>query len=310
MSGNEKLERELEAFLAEENSRAAALYRKLPRREPDATLDASVLAMARNAVAPKRPRNRWLPGLSAAAVVLIVAGVAYRSGPRVWNERAAPEAQPIGALDEARSAAKPSPLPAAPAPPPAQEAAPAMSAGSAVNTPKPAFVPSPAEPQARRKTAEGARLPPPSVARQVIAPPTSTATTTDAERAVKPEASVRDAPMASPDAAAFPKDLQKQQANDAMSVRLQGDVSPLHTESRSDAAKTESAQSAAAPPPAAAAAPAMKFAPGKRLYPEHWISNIRTLLRENRRDEAIRDLLEFRRQYPDYVLPDDLRDLK
>jgi hypothetical protein len=307
MSGNEKLERELEAFLAEENSRVAALYRNLSRREPDATLDASVLAMARNAVAPKRPRNRWLPALSAAAVVLIVAGVAYRSGPQVWNQRAAPAAQPIGALDEARSAAKPSPLPAAPAPPPAQEVAPAMSAGSAVNTPKPSFVPSPAEPQARRKTAEGARLPPPAAARQVVAQPASasTATTTDAERAVKPEASVRDAPMASPDAAAFPKDLQKQQANDAMSVRIQGDVAPLSTESRSDAAKTESA-----PPPAAAAAPAMKFAPGQRLYPEHWISNIRTLLRENRRDEAIRDLVEFRRQYPDYALPDDLHDLK
>jgi hypothetical protein len=33
------------------------------------------------------------------------------------------------------------------------------------------------------------------------------------------------------------------------------------------------------------------------------------MLKENRRDEALRSLAEFRRMYPDYKLPDDLRDL-
>jgi len=50
--------------------------------------------------------------------------------------------------------------------------------------------------------------------------------------------------------------------------------------------------------------------PNARLYPEHWLANIRTMLKENRRDEALRSLGEFRRMYPDYHLPDDLRDLK
>ena len=45
------------------------------------------------------------------------------------------------------------------------------------------------------------------------------------------------------------------------------------------------------------------------LYPEHWLANIRSMLKENRRDEALRSLAEFRRMYPDYKLPDDLRDL-
>jgi Meckel syndrome type 1 protein len=47
-----------------------------------------------------------------------------------------------------------------------------------------------------------------------------------------------------------------------------------------------------------------------RLYPEHWLANIRQMLREHRRDEALRSLDRFRKQYPDYRLPDDLRDLR
>ena len=42
------------------------------------------------------------------------------------------------------------------------------------------------------------------------------------------------------------------------------------------------------------------------LYPEHWLANIRLLLRDNQRAAALRSLDEFRKKYPDYVLPDDL----
>ena len=65
--------------------------------------------------------------------------------------------------------------------------------------------------------------------------------------------------------------------------------------SRRDALKKERAKSAD---------------PNARLYPEHWLANIRTMLAQERRDEALRSLAEFRRLYPDYTLPDDLRDLK
>jgi len=34
------------------------------------------------------------------------------------------------------------------------------------------------------------------------------------------------------------------------------------------------------------------------------------MLRENRHDDALRSLAEFRRMYPEYHLPDDLRDLR
>ena len=45
------------------------------------------------------------------------------------------------------------------------------------------------------------------------------------------------------------------------------------------------------------------------LYPEHWLANIRQMLRDGQRDAAIRSLDQFRKKYPDYRLPDDLRDL-
>jgi hypothetical protein len=78
---------------------------------------------------------------------------------------------------------------------------------------------------------------------------------------------------------------------------------------------------AAPPPPAAAAASAparetaAKPAPTSvdiemNLYPEHWISDIRRMIKDGHRDDAIKNLAAFRKRYPDYTLPDDLRDLK
>src|SRR4051812_39947557 len=97
MTSNEQLEREFEDFLNQEDSRVAALYRKLPRPEPDAKLDAAVQAMARRAQATV-PRTRahtprWIPALSAAAIVALAAGIAFRIGPTVWQEREAKELQ-------------------------------------------------------------------------------------------------------------------------------------------------------------------------------------------------------------------------
>src|SRR5690349_21057026 len=97
MTSNEQFEREFEDFLDQENSRVAALYRKLPRPEPDARLDAAVQAMARRAqaAAPRtRARTpRWIPALSAAAIVTLAAGIAFRIGPTVWQERETKHAQ-------------------------------------------------------------------------------------------------------------------------------------------------------------------------------------------------------------------------
>ena len=70
--------------------------------------------------------------------------------------------------------------------------------------------------------------------------------------------------------------------------------------------------------PAPAAAPARELAKPSpstadvevNLYPEHWITDIRTLMKNGHRDDALRNLAAFRKRYPDYKLPNDLRDLK
>jgi len=51
-TGRDQFEREFEAFLADEESRLAGVYRKLPQPEPDARLDAAVKAMAHRVSIP------------------------------------------------------------------------------------------------------------------------------------------------------------------------------------------------------------------------------------------------------------------
>jgi hypothetical protein len=138
-------EREFEAFLAGEESGLARLYRRLPQSEPDAKLDAAVLAMARAAVEPQRmnalrhakDRHRrplWLVGLSGAAGVVLAAGLAWQmrgafnetlpssTGSASPAARANREVIPISAI-----VPPPEPAPedvAAAAPPPAQAVVP------------------------------------------------------------------------------------------------------------------------------------------------------------------------------------------
>lgn len=135
-------EREFEAFLAGEESELARLYRRLPQSEPDAKLDAAVLALARAAVEPQRVnalrhanvrhrRPLWLVGLSSAAGVVLAAGIAWqmRNG---FNESAAPTLRQSASARTERDVipitaivppAEPAAAPPAPPPPPLAPAA-------------------------------------------------------------------------------------------------------------------------------------------------------------------------------------------
>jgi hypothetical protein len=44
--------------------------------------------------------------------------------------------------------------------------------------------------------------------------------------------------------------------------------------------------------------------------PEEWLIHVRDLLKHGRRQDAVTSLTEFRKRYPDYRLPEDLRGLK
>jgi hypothetical protein len=211
ISGNEQFERDFEAFLKEDNSRLAALYRKLPQPEPDAKLDAAVLAMAHRTLNPhlvatpsistlSRRRTRWLAPLGAAAGLVLAAGVALRVGPQIWGEHNA--TAPAAARDNGVIEVRPldeagPPPPASPPPPPTEPAAgaPASSLSmQAARAMKPKAAPAPA----REMAAEEAQQP---AAAAAPAAPTITADRVDidAKGLKKVEnAASRSAPQAFP----------------------------------------------------------------------------------------------------------------
>jgi hypothetical protein len=41
--------------------------------------------------------------------------------------------------------------------------------------------------------------------------------------------------------------------------------------------------------------------------PQAWIDDIRKLMKEGKSEEAGEEIAKFKKRYPDYVLPDDLR---
>lgn len=343
MSGhNEQFEREFEAFLNEEDSRLAALYRKLPRPEPEAKLDAAVLAMARRAqTSSPRARARgprWLPALSAAAVVMLAAGVAFRLGPTVWQERdarplqkaanenaaapvvaapqnAAAKTQPLDSDAFKDKAAKPAAAPATPA-----ASAPAAAADTGDTPRQEVFARSrKLEPAARRVDAPTAQAFPAQVpVEQEKKAEVSAANAVDATRTQSGAASERQMLDSKRDEqTAQPEGVLKMREEHAPMPAATPPPSapaapvPLPMESAPAAAAATSAAGAAAAKSALAAPkPLRSKDPNAKLYPEHWLANIRAMLRDNRREQALRSLAEFRKIYPDYHLPDDLRDLK
>ena len=405
MSSNEKFEGEFAAFLAEEDSRLAALYRKLPQPEPDPRLDAAIRAMAHRALNPElvatpqasatnRRKARWLPALGAAAGVVFAAGIAFRLGP-AWHGERSQTGAPASDVISVRSVDAPPPTtaPLSPAPPPAESAPAPETAASVSGTLK-------------LKAQAETEVPKPSSDAQTLAKTPRLDDGTDSRPAVaggagesgKPAAAAAQ-PQAFPAPVPARKHASEIDAVERKQIMATGAWQNLHRDSgkpgvnatqaaapdvddrparaansaepqrqEEQHARSLPAQNGApasfprvqpAPTPAApeqfarpspgalspaAATPTAKTdaqtdagaatdkavmpqvsgrAAQKKedekirskdanasLYPEHWLENIRALLSEDKHDDALRSLTEFRRVYPDYQLPDDLRELK
>lgn len=318
ISAKEQFERDFEAFLKEDDSRLATLYRKLPQAEPDSRVDTAVLAMAHRALNPglvatppvgaARRRARWLPALGAAAGLVLATGVALRVGPQIWGDRgdhnaAAPAAPRKDGVIEVRPLDAPAapPLPASPPPPPAPVGAPPAAARAAgeMRTAKPAALArEPVAKTARQETAAEA----PAL--------TAERSNVDAKELDKVE---NGAPQStSAPAQAFPSRAQSQPGMDA--VERKQAIAAGARQTLPENAARDAAAGSAAPATATAAAPGVAAQREKKAEPadapEVLIERIRRDLREDHRDVALRNLAEFRRRYPDYRLPQDLRGLK
>ncbi|MBS0583347.1 MAG: hypothetical protein JSS42_09635 [Proteobacteria bacterium] len=260
----EKFDAEFDAFLHEQDSRLAALYRKLPHAEPDATLDARVRAQARSALrrhdeaaartmvpASRSRARRWLPAFGAAATLVLVASLAWRLIPP-----AAPTREAASMADANTSVAaqdEDAAMPAAPPPPSAPVAAQASAElpAAAAQTPPAQHGPIAAKPQFAA----------PADAAKAEAKPAANATSSAVP------AREREAPPGNAEPAAFPPRLAKQartrSATPSQPAAAAAPAPPPVEPAATIAMEAETAR----PAPASAAAPATvlgKAATGNR----------------------------------------------
>lgn len=273
----------------EERELAQRLARIATPGDPPPALDSRILAAARAAVAgpapPARHPRRWPVVFGVAASLALAVGIAWQlrplpDAPTEYSE--APAAAPTGTEsaddDATRPAAQATDAAALPAAsgrthPPSPVAA---GEGAAAARPVPQAFPQPEQRKAASAAQAAAAVVPeaPQVAPAVPPPPIAPAAATAGNEA----GAARDA-ASSRDATANRQDA--------------GGLAPR------DAATSEYGdQSIDDQPPATADAPEVRQA---------WLQRIRELIAAGETDAARASLQEFRRRYPDAVLPEDLR---
>jgi Meckel syndrome type 1 protein len=260
----------------------AALYARLPKVEPDASLDAAVLAEATRAVQVSR-RPRWPVALASAAVLVLAVGVAWQ----VRELQPAPSAIPTAAVP-------PPVVPAPTAPSAAMPAAADMRAPRTVESIAAEAAPT----RDLRKTS-------PAYVGAASAANVGAASAPNVGAAPAPN--VGAAPAANVGAASAAKPAQRAQA-----YRTAPSISAKVT---SAPAPSPQQYEAAAPAPSgmlreniAAKIATDAIVPGN-LGPDDRVGEIRRLLGSGNRAQALRELNDLRRRYPHYDLPQDLRDL-
>lgn len=277
--------RDLERLLGDDGGEFGTLYRRLGRNEPPRRLDRAVLGEAARAVRGRAPRrHRWLVGIGSAAGIVLAAGIAWRVGQEASMQPSAVTApapaaveivpvQPISEKTRPPSDAVVAEDSAAAAPQaPVGGAAAGARAQAARQAAKPAV-------QARRAPPAAATAPEPEAAppAPVPFPPAPPAPAVD-------EAPRASAPARDESAGAV--------ADKAMSTAEQ-EVAPRRLRAR------------AAPAPSAS----VELRRDQQLAPAAWLSNVRELLRQGRRQQAAESLRLFHRTHPRHAIPEDLRSL-
>lgn len=286
----------------DENEREfARVVRALPGGEPSASLDARILKAAQDAVAaaPSRRARSWaaggaLWGIGSAAAAVLAIGVG-------WQVLAPPSST--------------LPVPATPT-----SSAPAAmeESGTTVEfkdeAPR-AFDNSPPPPEAAAAQPRPARAPMPP-------PPPPAAPPPPAMEAPSPfideHVAANSAAAASDAVASAESDAAATAAEPAVAARSSGLVGKAaETESRRERAMDQAVAGAAAPtavaaPAPAATRPASQAAAAKADYrgkPANWLAHIRQLRDAEDLAGARESLRNFKKRYPDYVIPTDLAPL-
>ena len=315
-----------DAFLREQETHLAALYRKLPQAEPDGALDARIRAQAHRAVqqsavaaqahlrTPSRAR-RWLPALGAAATLLLVAGLGWRLlPPHVPPPSAAVQADAPSPADaaptlaQAQPTAAPAPTSldkAAPQPPPAQSArADYAQESRRAGSMKPAPAPAPAPQATPQKAMIAAPAPAPAFAPAPA--PASAPHPVDTESAAPASAATQSVEAAAPRARA-PLATQAEALSDGAVPARTDATDAAHIER--DAAQPERYHWRRAGPDQPNAQAASGTYPPDLPPVDLWFAIVRALREDARMDAAKRALADLRHHHPDVAIPADLRAL-
>lgn len=283
----------------------ARIVRALPGGEPPPALDAAILRAATNAVAAqRRPGARLLAsagamwGIGSAAAAVLALGVVwqmrYGSPDRAAAESAAPAAQMVSDREEDEAVAVDFGALRADAPasaPPPAEVASAQPSASLQRAPERA-PPAPASPPPPPPAVAAAPEPYPAdhldehAAREAINPvdASSLESTTVLTEEQKARADSRERDNYAAKAAAAPPAAAASASADMAAGRAEAGANAL----------------------GGLAAPRQQAAPMK---PATWLEEIRRLRDAGRLDEARVRLVEFRREYPKWVIPTDLAPL-
>ena len=300
---------------AEERALAARLPRLHGRDEPDAALDARILAAAHAALAPApiaKRRRGWIVPLTAAASVSLAVGLAWQLQPPPPAPSVSPAHSAAASAGQAHDGEHPvmRSMEAAPPPtaramrsPPMPMTSPATQAVPVEDDARIARERAPAEPvaDARAAAPEFVPAPPPEAAMaetmpvEVMAPPLAppappAPATPAAPQAALGRSAATDEAVSVSGTRARPEAKRARAQNEAEAA---ADASTLDTFSK--AADEEDV------PPATMDAPAARDA---------WLRRIGELQLQGKVDEARASLAEFRRRYPDAVLPPELRKLE
>ena len=296
---------------ADERALAARLPRLHGRDEPDAAMDARILAAAHAALSPApvaKRRRGWIVPLTAAASVSLAVGLAWRlqSPPAPGIAPAsAPVASEVasGENDQRFMDSVDAPPPSAnavqsrPVPMVSPARQQALPTGDAARIAREV---APTEPAAESTSAAPMFVPPPPAASMADAMPVEVAAPPPAPPAppapvTTQGAMARSAPTdvgASATGAAMPAQAKRIRQNEAEAAAT------LDTVTSEEFAKAVDEEDV---PPATMDAPAARDA---------WLRRIGELQQQGRVDDAKASLAEFRRRYPDAVLPPELRKLE
>lgn len=259
---------------APEDPELSRIYRQRMPEEPPGALDDAICAAARREVGagPRVAARRrfWYVPVSVAAVLVL--SVTLTLMMREQEETALLTPAPVPAQPSATEKGIPPVARDVSPQPQTSKIAPAPRRQDSAPKPEARPFPAPTGPAAKQAAGAAPASSPPVGARAVPPAPLAEETAKKAEESgVRQEAATGDVAPGKPAAAAPAMREGKTAADSVQGLRRSGDPA------------------------------------GSELAPEQWLQKIRELRREGRFAEAEASLVEFRKRFPGYRLPEDLR---